>query len=57
MFLFGNEFLELKKRKSPKIGSKLCFLQMGRHGYQNIRNFTLISKWGFLPLYLALIKR
>jgi hypothetical protein len=24
--------------------------------YQKIRNFTLISKWGFLPLYLAPIK-
>jgi hypothetical protein len=28
------------------------FMEIGRYGVQKIRNFTLISKWGFLSLYL-----
>jgi hypothetical protein len=34
----------------------MIFLEIGRHGVQKIRNFTLISKWGFLSLYLAPFK-
>jgi hypothetical protein len=35
---------------------KNFFLEIGRYGVQQIRNFTLISKWGFLSLYLAPFK-
>jgi hypothetical protein len=45
-----------KKRKSHKIGSKLFFYERVDMAIKKIRNFTLISKWGFIPLYLAPIK-
>jgi hypothetical protein len=50
VFLRGNDFLGQKKGKSHVRGPKNCFLQMGRHGYQKIRNFTLISIRGNSPL-------
>jgi hypothetical protein len=44
------------KQKITKWGQKIFFLEIGRYGVQKIRNFTLISKWGFLFLYLAPFK-
>jgi hypothetical protein len=32
-------------------------LEIGRYGVQKIRNFTLISKRGFLSLYLAPVQK
>jgi hypothetical protein len=47
--LCGNGFLgPEKEKKSLNRGPKFYFLQIG--GFQNIRNFTLISKYGILLL-------
>jgi hypothetical protein len=49
-FIFMSSYPEMsffgpkKREKVLKYGPKYCFLQIGRHGYQKSRNFTLISK-------------
>jgi hypothetical protein len=57
-FIFMSSYaeLELKKTKNHKIGSKKFFFEIDRYGVQKIRNFTLISKRGFLSFYLAPFK-
>jgi hypothetical protein len=47
-------FLNYKITKYSKV-KNFC-LEIGRYGVQKIRNFTLISKWVFLSLYLAPFK-
>jgi hypothetical protein len=57
-FIFMSSYAEMRflKQKITKSGRKIFFLEIGLYGVQKIRNFTLISKWGFLSLYLAPFK-
>jgi hypothetical protein len=44
------------KNNSKTKVEKVFFFEIGGYEVQKIRNFTLISKWGFLSLYLAPFK-
>jgi hypothetical protein len=57
-FIFMSSYAEMSflKQKITKLGQKNFFGEVGRYGVQKIRNFTLISNWGFLSLYLAPFK-
>jgi hypothetical protein len=44
------------KQKITKEGQTFFLLETGQYGIQKICNFTLVSKWGFLSLYLAPFK-
>jgi hypothetical protein len=57
-FIFMSSYAEMSffKPKITKYGQKKFFGEICQYGVQKIRHFTLISKWGFLSLYLAPIK-
>jgi hypothetical protein len=56
-FIFMSSYAEMSFLNQKSLNrDKIFFLEIGRYGVQKISSFTLISKWGFLSLYLAPFK-
>jgi hypothetical protein len=45
--------MSFQNKKSLNMVKLIFWFEISRYGVQKIRNFTLISKWGFLSLHLA----